>query len=69
MVSPAQSRLIQAQLAPAALASQISSALAAKSLDAEKQAGAAVLRLLDGATQTQSPSQDNGLGGQLDITA
>ncbi len=70
MVSAAQSQLTQAQLAPVTLDSQISSAVVAKSLDAEKQQGAAVLQLLDNAAGTESlPADPNGLGATLDITA
>ena len=66
MVSAAQSRLIQAELAPAAIGAQISAAVAAKSHDAEKQEGASVLQLLEGASEGAT---NNGLGGTLDITA
>jgi len=70
MISPAQSRLIDAQLAPAAIATQVSSAIAKKSLDAQKQQGAAVLQLLDAATNTQDiGASNNGIGGTLDVTA
>ena len=69
MVSPAQSRLIDTMLAPAALNSNISSAIAAKSLDAEKQQGAAVIQLLDAATAGQDPASDPyGRGATLDMT-
>ena len=70
MIAPAQSRLIDAQLAPAAIATQVSSAIAKKSLDSEKLQGAAILQLLDDATDTQStPPSTNGIGGTLDIIA
>ncbi len=68
MVSPAQSQLIAASLMPAAVGNQISYAVAAKSLDAQKQAGAAVLQLLDGAANAAEPGNPEGLGTQLDVT-
>ena len=70
MITPAQSRLIDAQLAPAAVATNITTAIAKKSLDSEKLQGAAILQLLDAATDTQStPSSTNGIGGTLHIIA
>ncbi len=68
MVSAVQSSLVQAQLAPAALGSQISTAIAAKSLDAQKQEGAAVLQLLDNAAKIAAPGSD-GLGTLIDVHA
>ena len=68
MVSAAQSRLIQAELAPAALGAQISSAIAAKTLNAQKQEAAAVLQLLDQAAQV-APVPTGGTGAALDVVA
>jgi hypothetical protein len=66
MVSPAQSRLIEAELAPGRLREQVSASIASKAHQVEKQQGAAVLQLLeDAATQDRG----NGLGGRLDLTA
>ena len=59
---------IEAQLAPAAVASQINYAVAAKSLDAERQEGAAAVRLVEGAGQI--PVAENGpLTSPIDIMA
>jgi hypothetical protein len=74
MVSPAQSKLIDAQLAPARLANDVSYAIAAKSLDAQRQEGATALKLLDAAATTLQPgdplvAKATGLGSLLDITA
>jgi hypothetical protein len=71
MVSPAQSKLIEASLLPAAISRDISSAVAKKSLDATKQEGAAVLKLLDSAAGITAgdpqTAKATGLGGMLDI--
>lgn len=69
MISPVQSQLTQAQLAPAALGAQISSAIAAKSLDAQKQQGAAVLQLLDNAGQVADGIAPAPTGRLLDLQA
>ena len=55
MITPTQSKLIEAQLAPAAVKSQIDASLAAKSLNVQKQQGAAILKLLDNATIAPQP--------------
>jgi hypothetical protein len=67
MVSAAQSRLIEAELAPKAIATQISGAIAAKSHESEKQEGAAVLQLLDQAANVGN--QVNQTGRVLDVSA
>jgi hypothetical protein len=71
MVSPAQSRLIDAGLQPAAVGQQISVAIASKVLNSARQEGAAVLSMLDAAGQVADPqlAQASGLGTQLDVTA
>jgi hypothetical protein len=70
MVSPAQSRLIQAMLTPAATASKIDSAVAAKALNAQRQEGAAVLKLLDSAANIRQEELPAGpLGNLLDVSA
>jgi hypothetical protein len=69
MVSPVQSKLIQASLTPAALGAEISSTIAAKAQTAQKQEGAAVLKLLENAGAPQQSGGTNDLGGTLDITA
>ena len=68
MVSAVQSQLINAQLAPVSLGSQISATVAAKTLSAEKQQGAAVLSLLDQAASVGDASSSS-TGQLLDITA
>ena len=74
MVSSAQQSLTNAQLAPAQIGQQISTAIAAKSLDAARQQGANVLQLLDSAAQVgQGPgdplvAKATGLGTLLDVT-
>jgi len=69
MVSPAQSQLIQAMLTPAATASQINSAVAVKALNAQKQEGADVLKLLDSAMSARQDEVPAGpVGNILDIT-
>ncbi|HVS73561.1 MAG TPA: putative motility protein [Phycisphaerae bacterium] len=75
MISPAQSQLTDAQLTPARVASDIGYAVAAKTLNAERQQGAAILDLLNGAANTQpqpsdpSLAQATGLGNLIDTTA
>ncbi len=74
MISPAQSQMIDAQLAPARLANDVSYAVAAKTLNAQRQEGETVLKLLDsagGAPQAGDPlvAKATGLGSLLDITA
>jgi hypothetical protein len=69
MISAVQSRLIDAQLAPAALGTAISTALAAKSLDAERQAGAAVLQLLEDTQTLAAAVAPSPTGQHLDIQA
>jgi hypothetical protein len=64
MVSAVQQQLIQASLAPAKLANDVSTAVAGKVLDSARQQGAAVLQLLDNAVPP-SPT----LGTQLDVSA
>lgn len=68
MVSPVQSQLINAQLAPVALGSQISASVAAKVLASEKQQGDAVVSLINAATGTAIPAPDSP-GQALDVTA
>ena len=59
----------------AELASRIQYAVAGKLLNSQKQQGAAVLQLLDAASQTQAAAGDalvaaaTGLGGELDVRA
>ncbi len=67
MVSAVQSQLINAQLAPISLGNQISTAVAAKALDSEKQEGNAALTLLADATQSAPSSSPT--GNLLDLTA
>jgi len=67
MVSAAQSQLVSAQLAPISLGSQISTSVAAKTLSAEKQQGAAIVSLLDQAASVGDAPPSTGQG--LDITA
>ncbi|HVX85626.1 MAG TPA: putative motility protein [Phycisphaerae bacterium] len=73
MISPAQSQLTDAQLTPARVASDIGYAVAAKTLNAERQQGAAILDLLNGTANTQlsdpSLAQATGLGSLIDISA
>jgi hypothetical protein len=69
MVTALQSRLIDAQLAPAALNSAISTAIAAKSLDAQRQEGAAVLQLLDQALLVSDSVAPPQTGQLLDLQA
>jgi hypothetical protein len=73
MLSPAQPSSSNGARPPAALGSAISTAVAAKSLDAQRQQGAAILKMLDaaGAAQAGDPlvAKATGLGGLLDITA
>ena len=69
MISSVQSQLTQAQLTPAALGAQISIAIAAKSLDAQKQEGTAVLQLLDNAGQVADGVAPSPTGRLLDVQA
>ena len=64
MISPVQQQLIDASLAPAKLASDVNTAVAAQTLDAQRQEGAAVLQLLD-----RSVPPSSTVGTRLDITA
>lgn len=76
MVSPAQQSLNQASLSPAATASAIDTAVAAKALNAQRQQGDAAVQLIDSAGQSGSPqpgdalvAKATGLGSLLDVTA
>jgi hypothetical protein len=69
MISAVQSRLVDAQLTPAALGTAISTAVAAKSLDAQRQAGAAVLQLLDDSLSIANAVAPSQTGQHLDIQA
>jgi hypothetical protein len=73
MVSAAQSKLIDAALIPARVASEVSSSVAAKTLDAARQQGAQVISLIDNAGKIRPGdalvAQATGKGGLLDITA
>ena len=71
MISSVQQKLIDAQLAPARIGQDISTAVAAKSLDAQRQEGDSVLQLLDSAAQAGDPlvAKATGVGSLLDITA
>lgn len=59
----------------AEVATRIQYAVAGKMLSSQKQQGAAVLQLLDAASQTQATAGDalvaaaTGLGGELDVRA
>jgi hypothetical protein len=73
MVSAAQQTLIDASLSPGVIAGKISSAVAAKSMNVERQEGADVLDLLEGATDAGAQAGDplvakaTGVGGLLDV--
>jgi hypothetical protein len=71
MVSPAQSKLIEAALIPARVASEVSSSVAAKTLDAARQQGAQVVSLIDKAGQIGAGdalvAKATGKGGLLDV--
>jgi hypothetical protein len=69
MVSALQSRLIDAQLAPAALGTAISTAVTAKSFDAQRQEGAAVLQLLDDSQNLATAIDPSQTGQHLDVQA
>lgn len=73
MVTPLQSRLIEAQLAPARTAQQISTAVAKKSLDAAKAEGAGVIALLESAAKVSGGDElvarATGKGALLDVVA
>lgn len=69
MVSPVQSQLTQAELAPVTLGTQISAAIAAKSLNAARQQGAAVIQLLDDASGQSSGAPQGSTGSTLDVMA
>jgi hypothetical protein len=76
MISAAQSQLTEAQLAPARIANDISYAVAAKTLDAQRQEGATALKLLDSAMGAGTPqpgdplvAKATGLGSLLDVMA
>jgi hypothetical protein len=74
MISPAQSQMIDAQLAPARIANDVSYAVAAKTLNAQRQEGATLLKLLDSAEGTPQPgdplvAKATGLGSLLDVRA
>ena len=70
-MSPVQSQLIQASTLPAAVDSQISASVAGKVLDAARQQGDAVVKLLDQASALSAgdplTAQATGLGGILDV--
>jgi hypothetical protein len=76
MISSAQQSLINAQMAPAQIGQEISSAIAAKTLNAAKQEGANVLSLLDSAAQVGKAAgpgdplvaKATGLGSLIDVT-
>jgi hypothetical protein len=76
MISAAQQSLSQGAIPPAALSSDISTAVAAKALNAQRQQGDAIVKLLDsaGSDGEMGPgdalvAKATGLGGLLDITA
>ena len=74
MISSVQQNLIDAQLRPARVGSEIATAVAGKALDAQRQEGAAAVELLDSAAQACSGgdplvAKATGLGSLLDITA
>ena len=79
MVSAAQQNLINATLSPAQTGVAISTSVAAKTLDAARQQGAAIVQLLDSASsigdqggiQAGDPlvAKATGLGNNLDIMA
>ena len=75
MVSSAQNNLISAALAPQQVGQQIDAAVASKTLNAQRQEGDAVLKLLDTAAQAGPQPGDalvakaTGLGSLLDVSA
>ncbi len=78
MINPVQQKMIDAQLAPARIGSEIAAAVAQKSQDVTNLQGQAVLNLLESAAQTSRSAvapgdplvaQATGMGNLLDITA
>ena len=75
MVSPAQQASIQASLIPSAVANEVSTSIAAKTLQAQRQQGDALLALLDSASPDPGGvgpgdplvAKATGLGGLLDV--
>jgi hypothetical protein len=73
MVSAAQNKLIEASLIPARVSNEISTSVAAKTLDAARTQGAQMISLIDSAGQIGAGdalvARATGLGGTLDVTA
>lgn len=77
MVSSAQNNLISASLAPAALGSAISTAVAGKTLQTSQQQGSAIVQLIESAAPASMTPQlgdplvarATGLGATLDVFA
>ncbi len=75
MVSAAQQSMIDSALIPARVASEIDTAIAAKTLKMARQQGAALVEMIDGADQPATTAGDplvakaTGLGQNLDIMA
>jgi hypothetical protein len=73
MVSPAQSRLIDASLIPARVSNEIATSVASKTLDAARDQGAQMVSLIDDAGQIAPGdalvAKATGVGGLLDVNA
>jgi hypothetical protein len=73
MVSAAQNNLIEAALTPARIGTEISTSVAAKTLDAAREQGAQLVSLIDNAGQIAPGdalvAKATGMGSLLDVTA